>query len=139
MGQPVFSPPTVFNYYPPGYQLPGTTTLAPEFFIQTAATALARNNFVNQLVFNGGATPDPTVTASTGTTVNLNALLGSPVYSPDQLVNELNGLLMHGSLSSAAQAAIVTAVEAAPTSDPLGQVKAATYLLATSPQFQVEH
>jgi uncharacterized protein (DUF1800 family) len=139
MGQPLFYPPTVFNYYPPSYQLPGTTTLAPEFFIQNAATALARNNFVNQLIFNGGATPDPTVTGSTGTTVNLNALLGSPVYSPGQLVNELNGLLMHGSLSSAAQAAIVTAVQAAPTSDPLGQVKAATYLLATSPQFQVEH
>jgi uncharacterized protein (DUF1800 family) len=139
MGQPVFSPPTVFNYYPPGYQLPGTSTLGPEFFIQTAATALARNNFVNQLILNGGATPDATVTASTGTTVNLNALLGSPVYSPDQLVNELNGLLMHGSLSSAAHAAIVPAVEAAPSSDPLGQVKAATYLLATSPQFQVEH
>jgi hypothetical protein len=135
----VFSAPTVFNYYPPGYQLPGTSTLGPEFFIQTAATALARNNFVNQLILNGGATPDATVTASTGTTVNLNALLGSPVYSPDQLVNELNGLLMHGSLSSAAHAAMVPAVEAAPSSDPLGQVKAATYLLATSPQFQVEH
>jgi uncharacterized protein (DUF1800 family) len=139
MGQPVFSPPTVFNYYPPGYQLPGTSTLAPEFFIQTAATALARDNFVNQLVFNGGAAADPTVTASTGTTVNLNALLGSPAYTPEQLVNELNGLLMHGSLSSTAQAAIVTAVQAAPTSDPLGQVKAASYLLASSPQFQVEH
>jgi uncharacterized protein (DUF1800 family) len=139
MGQPVFSPQTVFNYYPPGYQLPGTTTLGPEFFIQTSATALARDNFVNQLILNGGATPDATVTGSTGTTVNLNALLGSPAYSPDQLVNELNGLLMHGSLSSAAHAAIVTAVEAAPTTDPLGQVKAATYLLATSPQFQVEH
>ena len=139
MGQPVFSAPTVFNYYPPGYQLPGTSTLGPEFFIQTSATALARNNFVNQLILNGGATPDATVTASTGTTVNLNALLGSPVYSPDQLVNELNGLLMHGSLSSAAHAAMVPAVEAAPSSDPLGQVKAATYLLATSPQFQVEH
>jgi uncharacterized protein (DUF1800 family) len=139
MGQPLFTPPTVFNYYPPGYQLPGTTTLAPEFFIQNAATALARNNFVNQMVFNGGATPDPTVTASTGTTVNLNALLGSPAYTPDQLVDELNSLLMHGSLSSAAHAAIVTAVNAAPTSDPLGQIKAATYLLATSPQFQVEH
>jgi uncharacterized protein (DUF1800 family) len=139
MGQPVFSPPTVFNYYPPGYQLPGTATLAPEFFIQTAATALARDNFVNQLVLNGGATADPTVTASTGTTVNLNALLGSPAYTPDQLIDELNGLLMHGSLSSAAHAAMLTGVEAAPTTDPLGQVKAAAYLLATSPQFQVEH
>jgi uncharacterized protein (DUF1800 family) len=138
MGQPLFTPPTVFNFYPPGYELPGSTTLAPEFFIQNAATALARVNFVNQLVYGGGAPADPTVSGSTGTTVNLNALVSAPV-SAAALVDELNTQLMHGSLSSDARSLIVTAVNAAPTSDPLGQVKAAAYLLATSSQFQVEH
>ena len=139
MGQPLFTPPTVFNFYPPGYQLPASTTFAPEFFIQDAATALARANFANQLIFNGGATPDPTVTASTGTTIALIPLLGTPPLSPDGLVNELNTLLMHGSLSSTAHGAIATAVNAAPITDPLGQVKAAAYLIGTSAQFQVEH
>jgi uncharacterized protein (DUF1800 family) len=139
MGQPLFTPATVFNFYPPGYQLPGSATLAPEFFIQDAATALARANFANQLIFNGGATPDPTVAGSTGTTITIVPLLGAPPLSPDALVDELNILLMHGSLSSTAHAAIVTAVDAAPITDPLGQVKAAAYLLASSAQFQVEH
>ncbi len=139
MGQTLFTPPTVFNYYPPGYQLPGTTSLAPEFFIQNAATALARANFMNQLIFNGGATADPTVSGGTGTTLNLAALVSTPAVASDALVDQLNTRLMHGGLSGGAHAAIVTAVDAAPTSDPLGPVKAAVYLITTSPQFQVEH
>jgi uncharacterized protein (DUF1800 family) len=139
MGQPVFAPPTVFNFYPPSYELPGTSTLAPEFFIDNAASTLARTNFVAQLIFGGGATPDPTVTGSTGTSVNLSALAGSPALSPDALVDELNTLLMHGSLSSAVHSVIVTAVENAPRKDPLGPVRTAAYLIASSQQFQVEH
>src|SRR3984885_3506043 len=42
MGQPIFDPETVFSFYPPSYQIPGTPTLAPEFGIDNAATALAR-------------------------------------------------------------------------------------------------
>jgi uncharacterized protein (DUF1800 family) len=139
MGQSLFTPPTVFNYYPPGYQLPGTTRLAPEFYIQNATTGLIRINFANQLIFGGGAPADPTVTGSTGTSVDLTALVGTPPLSADQLVDQINTLLMHGSLSSQAHDVIVTAVIAAPASDPLGQVKAATYLIASSSQFQVEH
>src|SRR5262249_33249619 len=139
MGQPIFTPPTVFNFYPPSYQLPGSTAFAPEFFIQNAATALARANFINQLVYGGGAKPDATVTGSTGTSVNLTSLVTSPPQSAAALVDQLNTLLMHGSLSSDARGLIVSAANAAPTSDPLGQVKAAAYLLATSPQYQVEH
>ena len=139
MGQPLFTPPTVFNYYPPGYQLPGTMRLAPEFYIQNAATGLSRANFVNQLLFGGGAAADPTVAGSSGTSVDLSPLVGSPPLSADQLVDEIDTRLLHGSLSSPAHALIVTAVNAAPSSDPLGQVKAAAYLIASSAQFQVEH
>ena len=74
MGQPIFSPDTVFSFYPPSYQIPGTQTLAPEFGIHNAATALARANFINTVIMQGGATPDPTVTGSTGTTINLTPL-----------------------------------------------------------------
>lgn len=139
MGQTIFIPPTVFNYYPPGYQLPGTSRLAPEFYIHNAATALSRANFVNQFINSGGQAADPTVTGSSGTSVDLTALVGSPALSPDQLVDEISTRLLHGALSTQAHAAIVTAVNAAPAGDPLGQVKAATYLIASSAQFQVEH
>ena len=50
----------------------------PEFGIQNAATALARANFVNTLIMQNGAAPDPTVGGSTGTTINLTPLSAPP-------------------------------------------------------------
>ena len=137
MGQTLFTPPTVFNFYPPSYKLPGTDTLGPEFFIQNAATAFARSNFVNQLV-RGGAAPDPTVNGSIGTTVDLSSFVGATPTPADILVDKLSRQLMHGSLSSAAHNVIVPAINMIPTSDALGRVKTAAYLIATSQQFQVE-
>ncbi|MFH4247089.1 DUF1800 family protein, partial [Acinetobacter baumannii] len=51
MGQRLFYAPSVFNYYPPDYQVPGTKLLGPEFGIQTTATTFARINFVNSIVY----------------------------------------------------------------------------------------
>jgi uncharacterized protein (DUF1800 family) len=136
MGQIVYTPPSVFNFYPPGYQLPGTSTLAPEFSIDNAATALARENFINTLIMKSGAAPDPTVTGSTGTSVDLSSL--STLQDPNALVAQLNQTLMHGSLSSSASATIATALAATDPSDPLAAPRAAAYLILTSSQYQVE-
>ncbi len=138
MGQPVFSAPTVFNFYPPGYLIPGTATLGPEFFIQNAATALVRANFVNKLTFWGGAAADPTVKGSFGTIIDLGSFAGSGGASAISIIKQLNTQLMHGSLSMAAQDIIARAIKVIPTSDAQGQAQAAAYLIATSQQFQVE-
>ncbi len=134
MGQPMFTPQTVFNFYPPSFVLPGTETLAPEFGIENAATALARANFVNTVIMQGGAKPDPTVTGSTGTTIDLTAL--SAITYPNGLIAQLNQTLMHGSLSSAASAVILAAVNA--QTDPLAAARTASYLMLSSAQYQVE-
>jgi uncharacterized protein (DUF1800 family) len=138
MGQPVFSPETVFSFYPPSYGIPGTQTLAPEFGIDNAATALARANFINTLIIQGGAPPDPTIAGSTGTRVDLTPL--SSATDNTALVAQLNQTLMHGSLPTDASSIILTAANAAATgsTDPLAPARAATYLLLTSPQYQVE-
>lgn len=138
MGQPVFSPETVFSFYPPSYEIAGTQALAPEFGILNAATALARANFINTLIMQGGAQPDPTVAGSTGTTVNLTPLAGAA--NNPALVAQLNQTLMHGSLPADASNIILTAANAAQTgsTDPLAAARAAAYLFLTSPQFQVE-
>jgi uncharacterized protein (DUF1800 family) len=136
MGQPIFTPQTVFNFYPPSFVLPGTATLAPEFGIENAATALARANFVNTIIMQGGAKPDPTVTGSTGTSIDLTAL--SAITYPNGLIAQLNQTLMHGSLSSAASAVILAAVNAQSTTDPLAAARTASYLMLTSAQYQVE-
>jgi hypothetical protein len=138
MGQPIFSPETVFSFYAPSYQIPGTETTAPEFGIANAATALARANFINTLVMQGGAAADPTVTGSTGTSVNLTALASLP--SNTSVVAQLNQALMHGSLASDAAGIIVQAANAASAASPntLAGPRAAAYLLLSSAQYQVE-
>jgi uncharacterized protein (DUF1800 family) len=136
MGEPIYSAGSVFNFYPPSFVLPGTQTLAPEFGINDASTALARANFVNTVIMQGGAKPDPTVTGSTGTTIDLTSL--SSATGPNALVSQLNQLLMHGSLSSQAGAVIVTALGAESPTDPLTAARTASYTVLTSAQYQVE-
>ena len=138
MGQPIFSPETVFNFYPPSYQVPGTQTLAPEFGIANAATALARANFINTVIMQGGAAADPTVSGSTGTRIDLTSLAGAA--NNGALIAQLNQTLMHGSLSSTASNIILTAVNsvAANSANPLAAAQAASYLILTSAQYQVE-
>jgi uncharacterized protein (DUF1800 family) len=138
MGQPVYSPQTVFNFYPPSYQLPGTQTLAPEFDIDNAATALARANFINTLIFQGGAKADPTVTGSTGTSINLTPF--STAADNTALIAQMNQTLMHGALPSDASNIILIAANAAAanSTDPLAAARAASYLILTSAQYQVE-
>jgi uncharacterized protein (DUF1800 family) len=138
MGQPIFSPDTVFSFYPPSYQIPGTHTVAPEFGIDNAATALARANFINTVIMQSGAAPNPTVTGSTGTTINLAPL--SSATDTAALIAQLNQLLMHGTLPSDASNIILTAANsaAANSTDPLAAARSAAYLILTSAQYQVE-
>jgi uncharacterized protein (DUF1800 family) len=138
MGEPVFSPDTVFSYYPPTYMIPGTQTVAPELEIDNAATALARANLIDTLIMQGGAAPDPTVPHSTGTTVDLTALASAGNHTA--VIARLNQTLLHGSLTNDASNIILTAAGsvAASSPDPLAAQRAATYLVLTSAQYQVE-
>jgi len=135
LGQNVFNPDTVFSYYPADNLLPGSATLlGPEFGIQSALTALRRANLANTLVFSaipvGGNNP-------LGTLLDLSGIQ-TLAATPDAMVEELNQRLCHGLLSASAKAAIVTAVNAVPASSPRQRAQQATYLVATSSQFQVE-
>ena len=136
MGEPIFSPETVFNFYPPSYTLPGTQTLAPEFGIQNAATALARANFVNTLIMGSGVAADPTVSGSTGTTISLTPFAASGTAAA--LVSQLNQTLMHGSLPADAGTLIQGAVGAVTSTDPTAPARTAAYLILSSVQYQVE-
>jgi uncharacterized protein (DUF1800 family) len=138
MGQPIFSPETVFSFYPPSYQIPGTTTVAPEFGIDNAATALARANFINTVIMQGGAAADPSVTGSTGTTINLTPFAAATDNT--SLIAQLNQALMHGALPTDAGNIVLSATNtiAANSTDPLAAARAASYLILTSAQYQVE-
>ncbi|MDQ3686475.1 MAG: DUF1800 family protein, partial [Acidobacteriota bacterium] len=135
MGMDVFRPPSVFSYFSPTTVVRGTNGVrGPEFGLLSTSTALRRANFVNTIVFTGIAT---STNAPQGTSLNL-ASLQSLAGDPPRLVDELNNLLMHGRMSVEMRDSIIRAVSAVPGSNPLKRARTGLYLVATSPQYQVE-
>jgi hypothetical protein len=136
LGQNLFYPTSVFNYYPPNYVLPDKTNIAPEFAIQNSSTAINRYNFANTLSF-GTIAPLSTLPGATGTTPDWSAL-SALAADPNALLDKLDALLMHGTMPAAMRASIVPAINAIAATDPLTRAKTAFYLVTTSPQYQVE-
>ena len=135
MGMDVFRPPSVFSYFAPTTGVPGGGGLrGPEFGLLSTSTALARHNFVNTIVF---ARINPGVNAPAGTSLDLRSLepLATP---PGALLDWLDDLLLHGTMSAPMRSSILVAVNAVPASNRLKRVRTAVYLVLTSSQYQVE-
>jgi uncharacterized protein (DUF1800 family) len=137
LGQFLFYPPSVFNYYPPDHFIPGTDVYGPEFAIQNTSTAIARANVANTLVFSAQVAPDPAVFGATGTALDFAPWLATAIDA-GALADRLDRELLAGRMSPSMREALVGAVNAVPASDRLGRVRAAAWLVVTSPQYQVE-
>ena len=138
MGQRSFYSPTVFNYYPPDYIVPGTTLNGPEFSIFTTGTAIARANAVNSIIFNRIAVSQPDSPNGTAISFDRWSALSTADASGNQLVEALNQKMMHGAMSSSMRSTLLTAIAAVPTTNPLLRAQTAMYLIATSSQYQVQ-
>jgi len=136
--QNTFNPPTVFNYYPPNFIVPGTTLLAHEFGIFTTSTAIGRANVGNSIVY-GQINASPPNTPN-GTKINFADLQAIAAADPtsNQLLDHLNTRMMHGAMSAQMKSTIMTAVNTVSAADTLGRVRAAVYLIFTSSQYQVQ-
>jgi uncharacterized protein (DUF1800 family) len=131
MGEAALEPGSVFSFFSPSFQIPGTSLLGPEFQIQTTATALNRFNWLNSFAFGSiGST----------TTVDFSPY-ANQASNPAQMLASLNTLMMHGTMSANVQNSILTAVAAVPagSNQAMDQAKTAIYLVATSSQYQVAH
>ncbi len=127
MGQSLFTPPSVFNYFSPLYKNPGSTLFAPEFQIYTYSTAFARANFVNRTIRGG-----------LGDAVNVDLSRFEALADDlNQLVNAVEQGLLHEPLSAQERQSIFTAL--AVTDDPRTRARNAVYLVATSARYQVQH
>jgi len=137
MGMDVFSPPSVFSYFSPFGGVPGTSLRGPEFGLLNTSTSLRRANFVNRLVFSRIPSNANYPFNPSGTSLDFSAV--QPLAgNPQALVDALNTLMMSGRMSSGMRTAVVTAVQAVVSSNPLKRVRTAVYLVATSSQNQVE-
>ncbi|WP_347989568.1 DUF1800 domain-containing protein [Methylomonas sp. AM2-LC] len=133
MGQDLFYPATVFNYYPHQYQAPGTVLQGPEFGIDSSTNALAHENFVNELVF-GKIQPDKT---SSGSGFDLTPLSKLAV-NPTELVAQLNRQFMHGAMSAYMQSELLTAINHVPAKETKLRAQTALYLVLASGQYQIQ-
>jgi uncharacterized protein (DUF1800 family) len=127
MGQSLFSPPSVFNYFSPLYRIPGSPLYGPEFQIHSFSNAMARANFVDRVVRSS---------LGTGATVDLSSL-ETFANSPTQLVSAVARMLLHELLRPQEFQSIIAAVSVSST--PSTRVRAAVYLVATSSRYQVQH
>ena len=105
----------------------GTTLLGPEFEIFNTSTTISRTNFVNTLVYGQ---------VSSTTTVDFSGYVPLAA-NPDQLVDAVAAVMMHGQVSDSMRSTLVTTLPA--ISDNTRRTKAAFYLIGSSSQFQVEH
>jgi len=141
MGQDLFNPPTVFSYYPADYVLPGTNLLAPEFGILDSQIAYPRINFVDTLFLANNGNGLPALGAGrqspTGTQINY-ANYQAQAGTPENLVDMLNVMMLHSSMSSAMRSSIIEAVNSIPSSDLSMRTRVAIYLVGTSSQYQVQ-
>ena len=145
LDQPIFQPPTVFSYYQPAYEVPGTKILGPAFGILSTTTTLRRANDINTLVYTG-VSPNTSPTAASpdrprGTSIdiaNLEALAGNPV----DVVNALDALLLHGTMHPQMRTSIITAMnainDANVTTRNQKRARTAVYLVATSSQYDIQ-
>jgi uncharacterized protein (DUF1800 family) len=133
--QELFRSPTVFNFFPQDYVIPGESLLGPEFEIQSTATALARINFAYEVVFH--QMPTQARDRPMGTWLDLSSLdqFGG---DPQQIADYLNNLMLHGSMTADMNARIVSAVSEIPADQVLAREQEAVYLVASSTQYCVE-
>lgn len=126
MGQNLFYPASVFNYYSPLYRL-SNGLKAPEFQLLTSATALVRANVVQDLVarnLDGDIHYDLSP---------FTALAGSP----SDLVNAVDNAFLYGRLPAVLKSDIAAAIAVATSSG--DRARNAVYLVATSSLYQIEH
>jgi Protein of unknown function (DUF1800) len=136
LGQTIFAPPTVFNYYAPGYHIPaqftpGTSLLGPEFQLQSPSAAVARYNLANTMIYGNlgaGAVIDLTPFSNLG-------------GNSQALVDAVNQAFMYGLMPGAVQTELLHAIGAVTGSTAAAnkaRAQAALYLAISSSYYNVE-
>lgn len=144
MGQDIWAPPTVFNYYPPDYVVPGTDILGPEFAMQNTGSSFSKNNSVLYITMGQGFWMEPATGSNPypyvpcGTSIDISELtaLMSSDSTGNALIEGLNSKMMHGTMSDAMKTKIRTAINfSVPAAD---KARQALFLVASSSQYQIQ-
>ena len=129
LGEQPMRSPSVFNFYPPDYVIPGSTLIAPEFSLENTASVNLRLTLANSL--------------STGklsgfsTDLSKTSALGVMAADPGTVTDALGVLFLHGQMPTYMRTAIVNAIS--PLTDNGQRVRVAVYLILSSSQYKVMH
>ena len=140
LGQSVYFSPTVFNFYPPDYIVPGTTLLGPEFAIYTTGTTVKRVNIGNTFIMGTGIASNPGNNIPNGTKIDLSDVIAMAAADPtgNQMMDYLNTRMMHGTMSAQMKSTILTSVLTPASNSSTLRAQTAVYLIFTSSQYQVQ-
>jgi uncharacterized protein (DUF1800 family) len=136
LGERPLASPSVFNFFPPNYVVPGTSTNAPEFSQENTANAILKLTLADNLVYNR----IPTFTIDLSATSSLGIIAsqtGVALVDAGNLVDALGIIFMHSQMPAQMRSEIVNHV-ATLTNIPQ-RVRVATYLVITSSQYKVEN
>jgi hypothetical protein len=145
LDQPIFQPTTVFSYYQPDYEVPGTKILGPAFGILSTSRTLLRANVINTLIYTG-VTANTTPTAISpdrplGTSLDL-ANLEALSANTGALADLLNGLMLHGTMSTQMRTSLINAINTINDTDATTRARkraqSAAYLVTTSSQYDIQ-
>jgi uncharacterized protein (DUF1800 family) len=128
MLQSPFAAPSVFNFYPPNFEVSGINILGPEFKILNNNTTMDRVNFINDLVY-GSVGPNTQINIAPYVAVAGNV---------GTLLDLINTNMMHGAMPSDMYTTLQNTLSNPAFSTPTSVAQAALYLVASSSQFQVE-
>lgn len=137
LGQQLFYPPTVFNYFAPGYLIPAEftpslTLLGPEFQLHSPSAAVARYNLVNSMVYGNlgaGAVIDFTPFSSLGNT-------------PEAVADLIGQRFFYGLMPGTIDTELLRAMNAVTGSTAAAQMaraQAGLYVALSSSYYTVEH
>ena len=127
---------SVFNFFPPNYVIPGSTTNAPEFSIENTASAILRLTLADNIVYNRISDFSVDLSATSALGIMASAT-GNATTDSTNLVNALGNIFMHGQMPAQMQTDIINHV--ATLSNIPERVRVATYLVITSSHYKVEH
>ena len=134
MGQNVFYAPSVFNYFPAEYRIPGTDVVAPPMGAHNTNTVLARSNFVFGMLWEGGIDRDDEIATSIGTKLALQPWIALGADAR-KLLAAIDERFFGGAMPAGVKGAIYDAL--VQIDDAGERARTALFLATTAFQFQV--
>jgi hypothetical protein len=120
LDQPIFQPATVFSYYQPGYEVPGIkvngTRIRNPVDCNDLAARKQRQHADLYRYYRPTVLPPRVLTARAALRFDL-ANLEALANTPSALLDQLNALMLHGTMSTQVRTSNNSAINSVPTSD----------------------